>query len=120
MIHLAMHDAVAGIDGTFNEYAAAPVAALAAASAEEALCSAADRIVRELYPSHAVTIDNAFQTARALLGLGTGPLTPSEKYCVKCAEALILERTGDWSKDTVAYQFQPDPGAHRPDPHSPG
>ena len=120
MIHLAMHDAVAGIDGSFNEYAAAPVPAPAGANAEEALCSAADRMARELYPSHLATIDSTFQAARALLGLGSGPLTPSEKYGVKCAEALILERDGDGSKDTAPYHFLPDPGAHRPDPHSPG
>ena len=120
LLHLAMHDALAGIDGTFAHYAANPVVAPAGTDAEQAMCGAADRMARELYPTHTGTIATAYQAARAMLGLGGQPQTSSEKYGTKCAEALILQRQNDGSKAFKNYQYLPDPGAHRPDPHSPG
>ena len=120
LLHLAMHDALAGIDGTFDPYADTPVAAPAGADADQAMCGAADRMARELYPTHTGTIATAYQAARAMLGLGGQPQTSSEKYGTKCAEALILQRQNDGSKAFKNYQYLPDPGAHRPDPHSPG
>ena len=120
MIHLAMHDAVAGIDGTFSDYATTPATPPAGGDADQALCAAAHSMALHLYPSHATMIDVTFQTARNALGLGTGPQTPSEKYGVKCTDALVLQRTGDGSQATKPYVFSNDPGAHRPDPSFPG
>ena len=120
MLHLAMHDTVAGIDGSFAAYATTPVPAPAGSQQQQAASSAANYMALHLYPSHAAMIDTAFQAARNLLGVtGTFP-TASEQYGIDVAEALIDQRLADGTKTFEDYHYQPDPGAHRPDPTSPG
>lgn len=118
IVHLAMADAWAGINGGFHTYQAALPAAPANPRVRVAVTGAAWTALKALYPKQAAAID-ADKDA-ALLVLGNGPLVPASlNWGAAVANALLAARAADGSSANGAYVPSSAPGRHRADPQSP-
>jgi hypothetical protein len=119
MIHIAMADAVAMIDGGFatffQEERASP-----AASIDAAVAQAAHDTAVVLYPSQAATFDAAL--ARALAAIPDSPAKTDGIAVGRAAAVTCLDaRAGDGSELSAPgapddYVFGQEPGAWRVDP----
>lgn len=120
IIHLAMHDVVAVIE-KFDPYlkTGLPTVTLPI-SLPAAVSAAAHATARALYPAQTDLIDLAYEGALIASPPGDPGLKNGTKFGNAVACALLKDRHNDGANAPEDYQYLPDPGKHRPDPHSPG
>jgi hypothetical protein len=118
IVHVAMYDAVASIDGRYASYAGlAP--AQARTSMKAAVAQAAHDTLVALYPTHADTFAEHLSVD---LGKIDDRLARDNGVALgRAAAAAILDmRSGDGSDVDEQYEFDDRPGQWRADPLNPG
>ncbi len=117
IVHLAMADAWAGIQGQFKPYQSPLPALPASPRVRLAVSGAAWTTLRALYPQQATKIDQARTDTLALLPNGAAA-TNSFNWGVSVGDALLAARAADGATAVVAYVPSDAPGRHRADPFS--
>lgn len=120
IVHLAMHDAYAGIPsvGPLTQYLPSLIPAKPGASPEAAVAGAAHACLSALFPSQ-----KAFFHARhAAAGLTGTPASVNDgnAYGLMVAQAMLADRAGDPGAGDGGYSPSMARGAHRQDPDNPG
>lgn len=112
ILHVAVHDAVSGLQGryaTWMPHANAP----RNASAEAAASTAARDVLVALWASQSATFDALH--ARILAGIPDGPRkTRGIAFGQQVAREVLAERADDGSGNTAPYLGSNDPGKWRP------
>lgn len=117
MVHLAMHDAYfAAPGGGHDRYDPAGPAAPAAYDRDAALGAAAARMLRHLYPSQAMRIDDELKMFRA----ATPGDMASHEFGEMVADRLFLQRQPDLVFADNGHVPSTAPYHHRVDPFHPG
>ena len=119
IVHLAMHDAYAGIPGTvpLTQYLPSLMPAKPGASPEAAIASAAHACLSALYPSQKAFFD-ARHAAAGLTGTAAS-LNDGHAYGLMVAQAMLADRAGDPGAGDNGYSPSMGRGAHRQDPDNP-
>ena len=120
IVHLAMHDAYAGVPSSvpLTQYLPSLPPAKAGASVDAAIAGAAHATLSALFPSQKAF----FATKHGEAGLsGTAAaLNDGNDYGLMVAQAMLAERQGDPGTGDAGYSFPLARGAHRVDPDDPG
>jgi hypothetical protein len=113
MVHGAIYDAVAAVDGGLEPFATR-VSAPPGASADAAVAQAARDVLVARVPAQAAFVQNAYDAFMA--GISAGPAKDSGKAVGAAAAAGMLAwRMGDHFDDVVPYvQPTPGPGVFEP------
>ena len=113
MVHGAIYDAVAAVDGGLEPFATR-VSAPPGASADAAVAQAARDVLVARIPAQAATVQNAYDAFMA--GVPAGPAKEAGKAVGAAAAAGMLAwRMGDHFDDVVPYvQPTPGPGVFEP------
>ena len=113
MVHGAMYDAVAAVEGGLEPFATG-VTAPPGASADAAVAQAARDVLVARVPGQAGTVQAAYETYMA--SLPDGPAKDGGKAVgVAAAAGMLAMRTGDHFDDVVPYiQKPPGPGVFEP------
>jgi hypothetical protein len=107
MVHGAIYDAVAAVDGGLEPFATG-VSAPPGASADAAVAQAARDVLVARVPGQAANVQNAYETFMA--GIPAGPAKDGGKAVgATVAAGMLALRMGDHFDDSVAY-VQPTPG----------
>ena len=106
IMHLAMHDAVNGVDPRFPAYSSTRTDT--GVSASDAAGGAAHAVLVELYPAQKEVLD------KKLKDFG-GP-TPGTAFGALVATDLLIKRAHDCAALPVSYVPTPGPGCWQPDP----
>ncbi len=109
IVQVSVHDAVNGITGSFATYLS-PGPAPSGASPEAAAIAAAHHALRNLFPSHASTLDTTFTDSLAAHGLS--PADPGIEYGRSAAAAVLAVRANDGAAQ-AQYAYDA-PGAGNP------
>lgn len=125
IIHLAMHDAYAIMNGNFPPTLKSPPPNPATFPANDennalAMGAAAFATCRALYPDELARIDHAAADYRQIFAPTAQPNTPAEAFGESVAKAWLAERENDGADAPMRYAPSRGPGAHRVDPHHPG
>ncbi len=102
ILHTSIYDAVNGIVGGFQPYAVAP-AATAGSSPEAAAAAAGHTALLALYPTHATTLDTAFNVMLADIPDGATKAN-GIAWGETVAEAILELRSTDGSADVMAFE----------------
>ena len=113
MVHGAMYDAVAAIDGKLKPFATG-VTAPPGASADAAVAQAARDVLVARVPGQAAAVQTAYDAYMA--AIPNGPAKDGGKAVgVAAAAGMLAMRTGDHFDDVVPYvQQTPGPGVFEP------
>ena len=113
MVHGAMYDAVAAVEGSLDPFATA-VTAPPGASADAAVAQAARDVLVARVPGQATNVQAAYDASMALIP--DGPAKDAGKAVGGAAAAgMLAMRTGDRFDDVVPYvQAPPGPGVFEP------
>ena len=113
MVHGAMYDAVAAVEGGLQPFATG-VTAPAGASAEAAVAQAARDVLVARVPGQATFVQTMYTTY--MDSIPAGPAKDAGKAVgVAAAAGMLAWRTGDRFDDVVPYvQTQPGPGVFEP------
>ena len=114
MVHIAVYDAVNGIEQTHEPYYVDP-AAPAGASPEAAAVAAAHKVLITLFPAQQADFDAARDVSLAATTDGTAK-TDGIAWGETVADAIIALRANDHSGDTVDYTPGTNPGDWQPTP----
>jgi hypothetical protein len=116
--HLAMYDAHAGVvaDPSMPAYLPGLSAPGPGASAAAAVAAAAHSCLSALYPRQKPHLD----AAHAAAGLLDPGLAAGHSFGLMVARAMLRDRAADPRAGDDGYTGSLQPGAHRPDPASPG
>jgi hypothetical protein len=113
MVHGAMYDAVAAVEGGLEPFAT-DVSAPAEASAEAAIAQAARDVLVARVPGQAPTVQAAYDTYMAAIPAGAAK-DGGKAVGAAAAAGMLALRTGDHFDDVVPYvQPQPGPGVFEP------
>ena len=113
MVHGAMYDAVAAVEGGLRPFAT-DVSAPADASAEAAVAQAARDVLVARVPGQAATVQAAYDAYMAAIPAGTAK-DGGKAVGAAAAAGMLALRTGDHFDDVVPYtQPQPGPGVFEP------
>jgi hypothetical protein len=120
IVHLAMHDAYAGIPGPVpvTQYLPGLIPAKPGASVEAAVAGAAHACLSALFPSQKAFFD-ARHAAAGLTGTPAS-LNDGNAYGLMVAQAMLADRAGDPGASDNGYSPSMARGAHRQDPDNPG
>lgn len=121
MMHLAMYDAVNGIERRHRPYLVAE-AGPAEASKVAAANAAARVVLDSFYSGHpAATAAISAQYDATLAGVPEGAArTSGLAWGTQVAQAMLAHRAGDGAEATQPYTAAPAPGIWRPTPPRPG
>jgi len=113
MVHGAIYDAVAAVDGGLEPFATR-VSAPPGASADAAVAQAARDVLVARIPAQAATVQNAYDAFMA--GIPAGPAKDAGKAVgAASAAGMLAWRMGDHFDDAVQYvQPTPGPGVFEP------
>jgi len=112
MVHAAMYDAVAAIEGGLAPFATS-VTSLPGASADAAVAQAAKDVLVARVPLQATTVQVAYDAYMALIP--NGPAKDGGKAVGAAAGAgMLAMRTGDHFDDVVPYVSRRGPGVFEP------
>ena len=111
---IAMHDAVAVIEGGFEPYAEQP-RAHAHASPEVAAATAAHHVLKHFFPNSAANLDADYSSFLADVPNGVG-LVHGTRVGEDAAAAIIALREDDGRGDPHPFLAEPDIGIWRPTP----
>lgn len=109
IVQVSVHDAVNGITRGYETYSS-PGAAPAGASPKAAAIAAAHHALRNLFPTHFMSLDNLFLTSLASHGLSVND--PGVAYGITAAANILAARANDGSAQ-AQYNYTA-PGAGLP------
>jgi hypothetical protein len=113
MVHGAMYDAVAAIEGGLAPFATS-VSAPPGASADAAVAQAARDVLVARVPAQATTVQTAYDAYMALIPTGLAK-DGGKAVGAAAAAGMLAMRTGDHFDDVVPYvQPTPGPGVFEP------
>jgi hypothetical protein len=111
MVHLAMHDAVNGVQPRFAAYAGVK-ARNPAADPVVAAATAAHDVLAALYPAQKTQLRG--ELAAALLEAGNGPsVEAGRRLGAEAAAAVLAKRAGDGAGASEPYAEHSEPGRYR-------
>jgi len=108
MVHGAIYDAVAAVDGGLEPFATG-VSAPPGASADAAVAQAARDVLVARVPGQAIPVQTAYEAYMASIPDGAAK-TAGKGVGAAAAAGMLAMRTGDHFDDAVAF-VQPTPGA---------
>ncbi len=114
MVHVAVYDAVNGVNPTHQSYQVSP-AAPANASAEAAAVAAAHAVLVAAYPAQAAKFDTARDQSLSAISDGTAK-DDGVTWGESVAAAVLASRAHDGATLVVAYTPGTDPGDWVPTP----
>jgi len=112
IMHIAIYDAVMGIERTHDPYLI-DVIAQAGASAEVAVAAAAHRTLVALYPKQRDTLDGILLGCWEDLGKNA-PHNPGAELGRFVADRVLDARKDDGSANVGRYEYKKSPGSWRP------
>jgi hypothetical protein len=113
MVHGAMYDAVAAVEGGLGPFATG-VTAPPGASADAAVTQAARDVLIARVPAQAATVQPAYDAYMSRIPDGPAK-TAGQAVGAAAAAGMLAMRTGDHFDDVVPYvQFPPGPGVFEP------
>ncbi len=114
ILHIAVYDAVNGINPTHESYHVDP-AAPTGASPEAAVAAASHAVLVALFPAQQATLDEAYDNSLNAIADGSSKNDGIEWGQTVSAAVLAL-RANDHSSDSVAYTPGTEPGEWQPTP----
>lgn len=121
IVHLAMHDAYAGVPGTgapLTQYLPSLPPGKPTASVDAAIAGAAHATLSALFPTQKAFFDA--QHLEAGLTGTAAELNDGNAYGLLVAQAILADRKGDPGAGDDGYSPSMARGAHRVDPDDPG
>jgi len=117
-VHVAIYDAVNGIDGRFKPFAVRLHHVPVTASQEAATAAAAYTVLKTLYPSQQAFLDSSY--ASALAPIPDGPFKDQGiAVGTKVANEFLALRASDGRDANVLYTFGSGPGVYQLTPGAP-
>jgi membrane-associated phospholipid phosphatase len=113
MVHVAMFEAVNGIDDTYTRYHVTGEPA-SVASIKAAAATAGHRVLSSLFPTQVASFDALL--SQSLAGIPPGPLTRGIDWGIHCADDILALRASDNSNLVVPYFPLSGPGYWVPTP----
>lgn len=113
MVHIAIFEAVNGIDDTYTRYHVTGKPAKNA-SIKAAAATAAHRVLSSLFPTQAASLDALL--SQSLVGIPTGPKNKGIAWGIRCADDVLLSRANDNSGVILPYNPPLGPGFWIPTP----